>query len=254
MTHRRSLRGPLIAVALGALLAASCSSSAGEVERAELEETTTAPSTSPSTAGESDDSDEVDASDEDVTLRIGLHGIDSFDPAAASPAMVGDVVLVDLLYDSLTVIDDAGVAQPGLASFSANADQTVWRFELDRGAIFADGAPVTADDVSFSLERVLAGGRGSLAALRLDQITSISTSGTTTVDVEMAEPSAVLPELLASPVYGITSRATIEQAVAGGDATPNPSSPYTASFDGVDRLTLERRIGDGPTAIVVEVV
>lgn len=252
MTHRRSLRGPLIAVALGALLAASCSSSAGEVERAELEETTTAPSTSPSTAGESDDSDEVDASDEDVTLRIGLHGIDSFDPAAASPAMVGDVVLVDLLYDSLTVIDDAGVAQPGLASFSANADQTVWRFELDRGAIFADGAPVTADDVSFSLERVLAGGRGSLAALRLDQITSISTSGTTTVDVEMAEPSAVLPELLASPVYGITSRATIEQAVAGGDATPNPSSPYTASFDGVDRLTLERRIGDGPTAIVVD--
>lgn len=252
MSLRRSLRGPLFATALGALLAASCSSSDGDVGRAEVDETTTAPSSSGSTSAASESSDDVDTTDEDVTLRIGLHGIDSFDPASASPAMVGEVVLVDLLYDTLTTIDDAGVAQPGLASFSANADQTVWRFELDRGAIFADGSPVTADDVSFSLERVLAGGRGSLSALRLDRIASISTSGTTTVDIEMAEPSAVLPELLASPLYGITSRASIERTAAGGDATPNASSPYTASFDGVERVTLERRIGDGPTTITID--
>ena len=251
MTRRRSLRGPLIATALGALLAASCSSSDGDVKRAGVDETTTAPSSSEATTGTAIP-DDVVTTDEDVTLRIGLHGIESFDPAAASPAMVGEVVLVDLLYDTLTTIDDAGVARPGLASFSANADQTVWRFELDRGAIFADGSPVTADDVSFSLERVLAGGRGSLSALRLDRIASISTSGTTTVDIEMAEPSAVLPELLASPLYGITSRASIERAAVGGDVTPNASSPYTATFDGVERVTLERRIGDGPTTITVD--
>ncbi len=254
MTLRRSPRGPLTVTALGILLALACTSDDGGIERAGIDGSTARSTTAaPTSSGSRDSAPSGEkASTEEVTLRIGLHGIDSFDPAAASPALVGDVVLADLLYDSLTEIDDAGVAQPSLASFSANADQTVWRFELDRGAAFADGIPVSADDVSFSLERVLAGGRGSLPALRLDGITSISTSGSTTIDIELAEPSAVLPELLASPLYGITSRAAIEDALAGGDATPNTSSPYVASFDGVERVTLERRFGDGPSTVTID--
>ena len=171
---------------------------------------------------------------------------------AVSPAAVSQIALADLLYDTLATIDDAGVAQPNIASFSANADLTVWRFELDQDASFADGTTVTADDVAFSLERVLAGGRGSLPAIRLERVAGISTSGTSTVDIALTEPSAVLPELLSSPLYAITAREAIERASSGGDPTPNGSGDYVATFDGDDQVRLERRSGTGPATIEVD--
>lgn len=250
----RSRRGPLLALVVALGLTLGCSTSGDPVERAADASTSTdlpaSASETTSTAGDSTTPPEPDA--DAPTLRIGLAGIDSFDPVAASPAAVAQIVLADLLYDTLAVIDDAGVAQPSLASFSANADQTVWRFELDQGATFADGSAVTADDVAFSLERVLAGGRGSLPAIRLERVAGISISGTSTVDIALTEPSAVLPELLASPLYAVTARDAIERASGGGDPTPNASGDYVATFDGGDQVLLERRSGEGPAQIQVD--
>lgn len=251
MPSGRSRRGQLLAcvVALGLTLA--CTSDADPTERASDASTTSA---APTTSAASSESSAGDAPAEsgDSVLRVGLAAIDSFDPVGASPASAAQIVLADLLYDTLAVIDDAGVAQPGLASFSANADLTVWRFELDQGATFADGSDVTADDVAFSLERVLAGGRGSLPAIRLERVAGISMSGTTTVDIALTEPSAVLPELLASPLYAITARAAIERASTGGDPTPNASGDYVATYDGADQVLLARRAGTGPSSISID--
>lgn len=252
----RPRRGPLLAgvVALGLTLA--CTSSDGPTERASDASTSTSEDAAASTADTVDASattTEIDEPDGDApVLRLGLAGIDSFDPVAVSPAAVSEIVLADLLYDTLAAIDDAGVAQPSIASFSANADLTVWRFELDQGATFADGSTVTADDVAFSLERVLAGGRASLPAIRLEQVAGISITGTSTVDIALTEPSAVLPELLSSPLYAITAREAIERASGGGDPTPNSSGDYVASFDGDGQVSLARRSGSGPAQIEVD--
>lgn len=252
MTRRRAPRGPLATIALGLVLVFACTSSGGETERSadQRAASTTPPSGDGAVPTDSSGEPSTNVGD-DATLRVGLHGIQSFDPASASPASVSDLVLMDLLYDTLSVIDESGVAQPDLATFSANADQTVWRFELDPSATFADGTPVTADDVSFSLDRVLAGGSGSLAALRLDRIASVLVAGPTTIDIEMTQPSAVLPELLSSPLYGITSRAAIERALGGGEPAPNASGDYEATFDGAEQVVLDRRSGDGPGTITV---
>lgn len=248
----RSRRGPLLACSVALSLTLACTSASDPPERAADASTSTAePSTTASGSSETTDGEAV-AEPEDSVLRLGLAAIDSFDPAAASPASAAEILLADLLYDTLAVIDDTGVAQPGLASFSANADLTVWRFELDREATFADGTAVTADDVAFSLERVLAGGRGSLPAIRLERVAGISTSGSTTIDISLTEPSAVLPELLASPLYAITAREAIERASAGGDPTPLASGDYVATYDGADQVLLARRSGSGPSAISVD--
>ena len=256
MSAGRLRRRRILAGFVALALTTACSGSEDATERSADASTTTTGVQAPSSSQSSETSAEPDGVPEpegdEVTLRLGLAGIDSFDPVAVSPAAVSQLVLADLLYDTLAVIDDAGVAQPALASFSANADLTVWRFELDQGATFADGTTVTADDVAFSLERVLAGGRGSLPAIRLEHVAGISTSGTSTVDIALTEPSAVLPELLASPLYAITARDAIERASGGGDPTPNGSGDYVATFDGGDQVLLDRRSGSGPTRIEID--
>lgn len=186
------------------------------------------------------------------TLRLGILASAALDPAAASPASVHDIVLADLLHDTLTALDDGGVPQPDMASFSANADLTVWRFELDQGATFADGSVVTADDVVFSLDRVRGSGGDSLPALRLDDVESVVAVGPSTVDITLRRPSAVLPETLAAPVYGISSKSTVEGSIASGELRLNASGDYVAVIESPSQLLLTRRAGTGPDGISVE--
>lgn len=236
---------------LVALSAVACSSGDdAAVDRADASSTTGGASTtsgggSPTTGGVTLDVDEESA------LRIGLPGLVSLDPAAASAASAADVITADLLYDTLTTIGDDGIVGPGLASFIPSADFTLWRFTLDQGATFADGTPVSADDVAFSLDRVLAGGGASLAATRLDQVIEISTSGSTIVEIILEEPSSAFPELLSSPLFAITDRETISARLAGGDVGLNPSGDYVAALDDEARVVLQRRAGEGPEAVLL---
>src|SRR3546814_1231821 len=82
----------------------------------------------------------------------------------------------------------------------------------------------SSDVCSSDLERVAAAGTGSLAALRLEQIAGFRAlvdgsadhlSGLTapdpaTVRIELTSPMSILPQLLASPVFGIVDVATME--------------------------------------------
>lgn len=192
------------------------------------------------------------AADDVDEVRIGLSGIESVDPVAASPASVPDVMLADLFYDGLTTIGPDGAVAPALADFAVNADGTVWRFQLHDDATFADNSPVTAADVVFSLERIRARGGRSLAALRLEHVVSIEAVGESAVDITVDAPSAVLPELLSSPLYAITDRESIEPYLTGGDQTPNGSGDFVVTLTDADTIELERRRGTGPARVVVE--
>lgn len=59
-------------------------------------------------------------------------------------------------FDSLYGFDRRGNLEPRLAtSHEISADGLVWTFRLRRGVRFQNGDPFTADDVKFSIERVL---------------------------------------------------------------------------------------------------
>ncbi len=229
-------------------LAAACSDD-DAAERSGDASTTTAPTdVAPTTTDGA-----VTASEPVELLRLAVPGVQSLDPVAASPASIADLVLADLLYDTLTRVDDAGRAVPGLATFAANADRTIWRFTLLDGVTFADGSPITADDVAFSLQRVLDQGERSLAALRVETIDSITAAAPNIVDIALRAPSAVLPETLSSPMYAITDDVTIDAYLAGGDQTPNGSGDFTVRIEQARRMVLERRRGSGPSTVVVEI-
>src|SRR3546814_729937 len=168
----------------------------------------------------------------------------------------------DRLHDGLARLSADGTPQPALAaSWAPSAARDSWEFTISSEATFSDGEPITATDVVASLERVAAAGTGSLAALRLEQIAGFRAlvdgsadhlSGLTapdpaTVRIELTSPMSILPQLLASPVFGIVDVAAMEAVgEEGADLSELALSGAwePASFDdGV--LLLDRRGDDG---------
>ena len=127
------------------------------------------------------------------TLRIAS----AFDPQTMDPhalALLYHARVVFQIYDSLVNRDADFQLEPGLATQWQMSGPTTWRFKLRAGVSFHDGAPFSADDVVFSIERALAPPsqrafqlRGVRAAVRVDALT---------VDLQLETPDAVLPERL----------------------------------------------------------
>ncbi|MCC5952712.1 MAG: ABC transporter substrate-binding protein [Acidimicrobiia bacterium] len=186
-------------------------------------------------------------------LRVGVVGLGTLDPAQVSPAVFGELLAADLLYEGLTVWDSiTGTLVPGVASeWSANDESTEWTFTLDPDARFADGSPVTADDVVASLNRLVAGGaeingrrleavvgHDDVVAGDSDALAGVEALDEATVVVRTDGPSASLPILLSAPTYGIVPAVTpIEpQAdIAGSGAFRLVDNDWrTVRFEAVD--------------------
>lgn len=226
-----------------ALVAASCSSGDDDAQRADEPSTTAARS---STSQDDGGGDADVAPAEGDVLRLGLAGPLSLDPALISPASVSSMILVDLVHDTLTEVDDDGIARPGLATFEPNAERTLWRFVLDPEATFADGTQITADDVVTSLDRIRAQGGGTLAAIQLEDVVAVTAVDARTVDIGLEAPSAVLPAVLASPLYGVLDREVLPTVVGG---PLNASGAHDVELAAPGRLVLERRRGEGPATV-----
>jgi len=191
------------------------------------------------------------------TVRLGLSGPIVADPLDASPASSSDLMVLDLLHDGLTRLDDEGVAEPALASrWVANDTHTAFRFQLATEATFASGREVTPADVIASLERVMAAGDTSLAALSLETVTGfrafvdgeaehvsgLSAPDERTVRVALTTPLAVLPEVLSSPLLGVVDVDGLED---GELAALDLSGAWTVADvdDDDDVLRLDHRSG-----------
>ncbi len=202
--------------------------------------------------------DDVDAGADgldDGVLRLAVVGVASLDPGDASPASVSQVLVADLVADTLVVVGDDGTVQPGLAEVTADAERRTWRFRLREDATFADGTALTAEDVRTSLDRVRARGSGSLAALALEDVVEVRAVAADTVEVVLAAPSATLPERLTSPVYGIVdadapgSPGAAAPGGRGAPTAPNASGDHVVSVTGPASVALERRRGEGPARV-----
>jgi len=96
------------------------------------------------------------------TLSVAVNSaITTADPAFACTTY--DYVVVKNTYDNLVTLgserDDTGAAkvEPALAErWELSADKRTYTFHLRSGVTFASGNPMTADDVVYSLKRVLA--------------------------------------------------------------------------------------------------
>ena len=121
----------------------------------------------------------------------------AFDPQTMDPhalALLYHSRVWTQVYESLVGRDEKFQLEPALALSWQATSPTSWRFKLRPGVTFHDGAPFTADDVVFSVERALAPPsqrgfqlKGVKAARKVDDLT---------VEFTLDAPEAVLPEKL----------------------------------------------------------
>jgi peptide/nickel transport system substrate-binding protein len=88
-----------------------------------------------------------------VRFASNLHGPDDqLDPTLFTSTM--DYTRGRATYSSLVQLSNDLVPQPELAeSFEPNSNATEWTFKIRKGVTFHDGAPLTADDVVYSMSR-----------------------------------------------------------------------------------------------------
>lgn len=208
----------LVVAALAALLAASCSGSGDAVaqktpKQLPAVDTTVAPS------------DPVEPTEGGV-LRVGVAEIGSLDPLAANIGAAADSLASDLIFDGLTdVLPGETKASPAIANqWTANAGLDVWTFEIDPERTFADGEPITADDIVFSLDRT----RNSFALIwqSLTMVETVEAVGDATVRITLNQPTAGLAELLAAPGAGILQEAQVIGDLQGFSSEPVGSGPF----------------------------
>jgi peptide/nickel transport system substrate-binding protein len=128
------------------------------------------------------------------TLRLAS----AFDPNSLDPhalALLYQTRVVTQIYESLVNRDREFRLEPSLAVAWEPLDGSRrWRFRLRPNVRFHDGAPFTADDAVFSIERALA--KTSQRAAQLRGVTAVRKVDALTIDVLLAAPDAVLPEKL----------------------------------------------------------
>jgi peptide/nickel transport system substrate-binding protein len=116
------------------------------------------------------------------------------------------------IFSNLTRVDENLEAKPQLArSWQSNADASVWTFHLVQGAKFHNGREVTADDVVFSIERILDPKTASPGAKAVGPIKKVSAKDKYTVVFELTGPYSDLPIQLGNTFARIVARENIDK-------------------------------------------
>jgi peptide/nickel transport system substrate-binding protein/oligopeptide transport system substrate-binding protein len=190
-----------------------------------------------------------------AALRVGLVKPQSLDPAQART--VDELLLADQLFDSLTAWDPKTLEPiPSIAaSWTASDDQQHFDFHLKPGAQFANGRPITAADVKYTLERIARKDSASSVYDLLEPIAGyapVAIDGTATdlagitapsddlVHIDLDQPMALLPSLLGSPAFGIVAKEAVEAPPPAPVFAEQPvgSGPYKIVRRSTDRIEL----------------
>lgn len=144
----------------------------------------------------------------------------SFDLKTADPGRTYEPtgLFVDkALYETLLSFDGADVTKPVPAlaeSYELSEDGKTLTLKLKQGATFADGSPVTADDVVFSLTRVR-DMKGTPSFL-LDGV-EVAKDGDSTITMTSKAANPALPYILPNPALGIINSKLAKQNGATTD-------------------------------------
>src|ERR1700749_749475 len=149
------------------------------------------------------------------------------------------------LYEGLTAVDPKGNILPLLAEkWDISDDSKKYTFHLVKNATFADGKPVRAKGVVYSLQRLIAINKGP-AFLFAGLIAPENVKALDDNTVEITLNRVYAPFLATTPLILVTNSEAAKDADKGGeDFLANKaagSGPYTvASYDRGGELVIER--------------
>ncbi|MGA9534233.1 MAG: ABC transporter substrate-binding protein, partial [Anaerolineales bacterium] len=185
------------------------------------------------------------------------------EPQSLDPGIVNDdasIFIVNQLFEGLVSVDQESNVLPAAAERWEILDEgRRYRFHLDEGLKWSDGAPLTAQDFEFGWRRNLRLVGGSPAGHLLYVIKNarmyaeseresaadlgVRTIGEHTLEVELESPIAYLPHLLSLPVaYPLPSHlAGINESGSFGFGVAATNGPYTVKeWDETGPIELER--------------
>lgn len=148
----------------------------------------------------------------------------AFDLKTSDPARSFEFtgVLIDKqIYETTLNYNGEDVKKivPGICSYTISKNNLVLTLKIEGTHTFSDGAPVTADDIVFSYQR-LQQIQGNPAFL-LDGV-KVAKTGADTVTLTSAQPNPQLPFILPNPSLGIVNAAKVK--ANGGTATKSDNA------------------------------
>lgn len=138
--------------------------------------------------------------------------------------------------ETLVRLDEAGDAQPMLATGWEQLDGTTWSFTIRDGVSFHDGTELTAENAAAALTRAAT---ASPAPRILDGVELNVEAAGDTVRVSTAEPDPLVPQRLSSPQLSVLAPAAYEGSTV--DPVGHGTGPFELTrVDGTTGATLER--------------
>jgi len=166
------------------------------------------------------------------------------EPATLDPARIGDIYgrsVAQQIFDGLVEFDQTLTITPALAQYwKASRDGLTWTFTLRKGVRFHHGREVTAEDVVFSLTRLLDPGVKSPAADlftnirgarrfregRASSVSGISALDSSTVRIVLDEAQVPFVSMLAIGHAKIVPRDLVTQQGDAFGAAPIGTGPF----------------------------
>lgn len=152
------------------------------------------------------------------TLVIGIDISDTITLDPARQAQYTPPMTLFAAYDMLVTMTpgDYITIRPALATkWERTPDGKGWRFTLRDNVKFASGNPMTAEDVKWSMDRVLY--LGDQTAQYISHVERTEIVDARTVDIILKDPTQPLLTIIAAPGFVIYDRKLVEQH--GGDAS-----------------------------------
>ncbi|WP_022881490.1 ABC transporter substrate-binding protein [Gryllotalpicola ginsengisoli] len=161
-------------------------------------------------------------------------------------------VVDSLVYQNLVTLKNLKL-EPSIAKSWKATDSTHYVYELDPDATFSDGNPVTADDVAYSFNRMVAEGSTSQAISHFKTLKSVAVTGDHEVTVTLTQPDATW---IYDPLFApIVEKSVVEKAGSQYGAPGSKiigSGAYkvdTYSADSGIKLTLNQKFWGKKPAI-----
>jgi peptide/nickel transport system substrate-binding protein len=156
----------------------------------------------------------------------------------------GDIFADEMLYSTLVRLNPEGGTEivPGLAeSWKVTDGGKVYTFKMRQGLKFSDGTPVTAEDVTYSLENFGNPEINSVMAVLTTGFKSVRSLDETTIQVELTEPVAAFLYNIAEFPAAIFPKVQVEEEGASFWKHPVGTGPFKLKeFASGSHLTMVR--------------
>lgn len=213
LTRRELMRlagmGAGAAAAMGAGVAAAAPHSGAALLRAAAQQATPEPNAKPG-----------------GTLKMGMQS----DPGGLDPVKLEATALwhvVEHIYNRLTKVNpDLSIGLELADSVDISEDGLTYTFKLHPGVTFHNGRALVADDVVYSLKRVVDPATASTAAANLSSMQDVVAQDASTVVLTLKAPDASILSALTDPSCIIVPKEVVEQ---NGDLSQTAvgSGPFT---------------------------